>query len=44
MFMLFRKMSEVFLAYSSPLMLMSRKVTQGKRVVTHFRQQNVRIA
>ena len=31
-------------AYSSPVMLISRKVTQEKRVVTDFRHLNVRIA
>ena len=33
-----------FSTYSSPVMLISRKVTQGKRVVTYFRHLNVRIA
>ena len=33
-----------FLAYSSPVMLISRKLTQYKRVVTDFRHLNVRIA
>ena len=31
-------------AYSSPVMLISRKVTQDKRVVTDFRYLNTRIA
>ena len=31
-------------AYSSPVMLISRKLTQDKRVVTDFRHLNVRIA
>ena len=31
-------------AYSSPVMLISRKVTQGKRVVTDSRHLNLRIA
>ena len=31
-------------AYSSPVMLISRKHTKGKRVVTDFRHLNVRIA
>ena len=31
-------------AYSSPVMLISRKVTQDKRVVTDFRHLNVKIA
>ena len=33
-----------FLAYSSPVMLISRKLTKDKRVVTDFRHLNVRIA
>ena len=33
-----------FLAYSSPVMLISRKPGQNKRVVTDFRHLNVRIA
>ena len=36
--------SEGFSAYSSPVMLISRKVTKDKRVVTDFRHLNVRIA
>ena len=35
---------EGFLAYSSPIMLISRKLTNDKRVVTDFRHLNVRIA
>ena len=35
---------ERFSAYSSLVMLISRKVTQDKRVVTDFRHLNVRIA
>ena len=31
-------------AYSSPVMLISRKVTQERRVVTNFRHLNIRIA
>ena len=31
-------------AYSSPVMLISRKVTQDKRVMTDFRHLNFRIA
>ena len=31
-------------AYSSPVMLISRKMTQDKRVVTDFRHLNMRIA
>ena len=37
-------LKEGFSAYSSPLMLISRKVTQDKRVVTDFRYLNMRIA
>ena len=33
-----------FLAYSSPVMLISRKLTRDKRMVTDFRHLNVRIA
>ena len=33
-----------FLAYSSPVLLISRKFTKDKRVVTDFRHLNVRIA
>ena len=33
-----------FSAYSSPVMSISRKVTQDKRVVTDFRHLNIRIA
>ena len=33
-----------FLAYSSPVMLISRKVTKGKRAVTDFRCLNIKIA
>ena len=33
-----------FSAYSSPVMIISRKLTKGKRVVTDFRHLNVRIA
>ena len=33
-----------FPAYSSPVMLISRKLTKDKRVVTDFRHLNVRIA
>ena len=33
-----------FSAYSSPVMLISRKVTNDKRVVTDFKHPNVRIA
>ena len=37
-------LKEGFSAYSSPKMLISRKVTQDKRVVTDFRHLNTRIA
>ena len=37
-------LKEGFSAYSSPVMLISRKLTKDKRVVTHFRHLNVRIA
>ena len=37
-------LKEGFSAYSSPVMLISRKLTKNKRVVTDFRHLNVRIA
>ena len=37
-------LKEGFSAYSSPVMLISRKLTEDKRVVTDFRHLNVRIA
>ena len=37
-------LKEGFSAYSSPVMLISRKVTKDKRAVTNFRHLNVRIA
>ena len=37
-------LKEGFSAYSSPVMLISRKLTQDKRVVTDFRHLNMRIA
>ena len=37
-------LKEGFSAYASPVMLISRKVTQDKRVVTDFRHLNTRIA
>ena len=37
-------LNEGFSAYSSPVMLISRKLTRDKRVVTDFRHLNVRIA
>ena len=42
--MLSRHIKEGFSPYSSPDMLISRKVMQDKRVVTVFRYLNVRIA
>ena len=37
-------LKEGFSAYSSPVMLISQKVIQDKRVVTNFRHLNMRIA
>ena len=37
-------LKEGFPAYSSPVMLVSQKVTQDKRVVTDFRHLNMRVA
>ena len=37
-------LKEEFLPYSSPVLLVSRKLTKDKRVVTDFRHLNVRIA
>ena len=37
-------LKEGFSAYSSPVMLISRKVTKDKRVVTDFRHLSMRIA
>ena len=37
-------LKEGFSAYSSPVMLISRKLNKDKRVVTDFRHLNVRIA
>ena len=37
-------LKEGFSAYSSPVMLISRKLTKDKRVVTDFRHLNVRVA
>ena len=37
-------LKEAFSTYSSPVMLISRNVTQDKRVVTDFRHLNIRIA
>ena len=41
--LLFRYIYRRFSAYSSPVMLISRKVTKDKRVVTDFRYLNIRI-
>ena len=43
MFMLFRYTKRRISPYSSPVMLISRKLTQDKRVVMDFRHLNVRI-
>ena len=37
-------LKEGFSAYSSPVMLVSRKLTKDKRVMTDFRHLNMRIA
>ena len=37
-------LKEGFLVYSNPVMLVSRKLTKDKRVVTDFRHLNMRIA
>ena len=37
-------LKEEFSAYSSPIMLISRKITQNKRVVAYFRHLNTGIA
>ena len=37
-------LKEGFSVYSSPIMLISRKMTKGKRVVTDFRHLNMHIA
>ena len=37
-------LKEGFSAYSSAVMLISRKVTKYKRVITDFRHLNIRIA
>ena len=42
--MLFRNITGQFSAYSSPMMLTSRKVMKDKRVVTDFMHLHVRIA
>ena len=42
--MIFRHTEEGFSAYSSPVMLISRKMTQDKRVVLDFRHLNMCIA
>ena len=42
--MLLRYIKGRFSGYSSPVMLISRKVIEDKRVVINFRHLNVRIA
>ena len=42
--MLFRHIKRRVLPYSSPVMLINRKLTNDKRVVTDFRHLNMRIA
>ena len=44
MILLFRYMKEGFSAYSSPVMLIRRKAAKDKRVTTHSRHLNLRIA
>ena len=44
MIVLYGILKEVFSACLSPVMLISRKLTKDKRVVTDFRHLNVRIA
>ena len=44
MTMSFRHIKEGFSAYSSPVMLISRKMTKDKRIVTDFRHLNMCIA
>ena len=44
MIMLLGISKEGFSAYSSPVMLISRKVSKDKRAVTDFRHLNVKIA
>ena len=43
MFMLLGILKEGFSLYSSPVLLISRKMTQDERVITDFRHLNVRI-
>ena len=42
--MLFRHIKRRVSAYSSPVVLISRKTTQDKRIVMDFRHLNIRIA
>ena len=42
--MLFRNIEGRILGYLSPVMLISRKMTSDKNVVTYFRHLNMRIA
>ena len=44
MVVLYGYFKEGFSAYSSPVILISRKLTKDKRVLTDFRHLNVRIA
>ena len=44
MVLLFKNIEGRFSAYSSPIMLISRKMTSDKRIVTDFRHLNMRIA
>ena len=44
MIMLSRYIKKGFSAYSSPLMLISRRLPEDKRVVKDFRHLNLRIA
>ena len=44
MILLYVNIKRGFSAYSSPVMLISRKLTKDKRVVTNFRHLNVRKA
>ena len=44
MVLLFRHIKRRVLPYSSPVMLISRKLTKDKSVVTDFRHLNMRIA
>ena len=41
---MFRYIKRRFFSYSSPVMLISRKVTKDERVVTDFRHPSIKIA